>query len=130
MKDFKQVKFEDAVGKTIAAVALYENSIGIRYTDDTFSYAEMYSDWNDYVFGDIFYSYEKLLEDVQVVNKKPWFNDVHIILFQIGALNKEAVLKEVSPKVKAANAEMERREREDYERLKKKYGTTDGNGGV
>lgn len=126
----KQVKFQDAVGKTVAAVGIYKDSIGIRYTDGTFSYAERYSNWQDYVFSDLFYSYEKLLEDVTLAGNSVYFTAMHETLFRIGVLSKESILEELQPMLNKVQAEIEQGERKLYEQLKAKYGANDDNGGV
>lgn len=119
----KQIKFQDAVGKTVAAVGLYEDSLGIRYTDGTFSYVERFAGrgCSDYTLDDLFYSYEELLESVKVVGTKAFFTDVHEVLFLIGVLSKESILEELEPKMSKARAEIEQRERKQYEQLKAKY---------
>lgn len=123
MQEFKQIKLADSIGKKIVAIKVAHCKHIIKYDDGSFSFFERYEEWGSSILEDTKLKYEVFIQKLNVQNDgRVLFTETQQFLIDLGILDGNKLIEDGKNKINERIAEIEMRERKEYERLKYKFG--------
>jgi hypothetical protein len=122
MQELKQVKLQDAIGKTIVCVKVTPDAHAIKYYDGTFSFFGKRQKWDLELQSDIILTYDNLINTLGIsYDGKTYFTDTQEMLIDIGVLDGKKLIKDAKDRIAKVILENKERELKQYERLKSKF---------
>jgi len=122
MQDLNQINLKEAIGKTIAKVAVTHDRHAIAYTDGSFSYFGRFDDWGSPSREDANLNYETFIERLNIRSDgSTYFTSTQEMLIAIGALDGAKLIEDAKERIAGYVANSEKLERKRYEELKAKF---------
>ena len=115
MKDLKQVKFQDTIGKTIKGIGYDNYRCAVLYTDNTFSCV-------DFEFEDSYYSFEELVNYLNYTDaNEPMLSSICRVFIDADIVKVEDLMTAGKEKMEIKKKERKEKLYEEYLRLKKTF---------
>lgn len=122
MQVLNQINLADAIGKTIAKIAVSSDRHVIAYTDGSFSLFERYEEWGSPNQSDVKISYKSCVAKLNIrADGSTWFTSTQEMLIEAGVLDGDKLIEDAKERIDAYVAQCEESDRKRYEGLKARF---------